>query len=260
MIYLKSPEEILIMREAGKILAEIHAAMREAVKPGVSTGYINDVAERIIRRHGAIPTFMGYAPRDLPPYPSAITACVNSELVHGFPSYKRILQEGDIVSLDCAVTYKGYVADGGFTMGVGQISPEAQRLIDTGEEALKLAIKMSVVGNETRDIALAVQSFVEKRGYSVIRDYTGHGVGKFMHEEPQLPNWWPRGRKQRAWRSVPLKAGMTYALEPMIAMGSHETRTLDDKWTVVMADGKLCTWTEHTIAVTDGEPLILTLP
>lgn len=180
--------------------------------------------------------------------------------MHGIPSPQRVLQEGDIVSIDCAATYKGFVADGGFTMGVGTISPEAQRLIEIGETALRIGIQHAVLGNETRDIALAIQTYVEKQGCSVIREYTGHGVGRAMHEEPQVPNWWPRGRKQRAWRSYPLQVGMTFALEPMISLGSPKTQVLDDHWTVVMADGSLCTWTEHTIAVTDGEPLILTLP
>jgi len=259
MVHLKSAEELLIMREAGRIVARAHAAARAAVRPGVKTAEINRVIDDVIRRHNAIPTFIGYPPNSPHPFPAASTISVNSELVHGIPG-ERVLQEGDIVSIDTAATYKGFVADGGFTMGVGRISPEAQRLIDAGEEALRIGIRMAVVGNETKDISMAIQAYAESQGYSVIREYTGHGVGKVMHENFQIPNWWPRGRKQRHWRSLPLKPGMTFALEPMISMGSPTTKTLDDHWTVVMADGALCTWTEHTIAVTDGEPLILTLP
>lgn len=248
------------MRAAGRIVAAAHAEARAIVKPGVTTAQINDVVERTIRKQGAIPTFIGYPPGSEHPFPAATTVSVNSELVHGIPSPHRVLEEGDIVSIDCAATYKGFVADGGFTMGVGKISAQAQRLIEIGEEALRIGIQASVVGNETRDVAMAIQAYAEKQGCSVIREYTGHGVGRTMHEEPQMPNWWPRGRKQRAWRSYPLQPGMTFALEPMISLGSPQTQVLDDHWTVIMADGALCTWTEHTIAVTDGEPLILTLP
>jgi methionyl aminopeptidase len=260
MIHLKTAEEILIMRAAGRIVAAAHAEARAMVRPGVTTAQIDEVVERTIRKHGAIPTFIGYPPGSAHPFPAATTISINHELVHGIPSPQRVLQEGDIVSIDCAATYKGFVADGGFTMGVGRISPEAQRLIEIGEEALRIGIQNAVLGKETRDIAIAIQTYVERQGCSVIREYTGHGVGRAMHEEPQVPNWWPRGRKQRAWRSYPLQVGMTFALEPMISLGSPKTQVLDDHWTVVMADGALCTWTEHTIAVTDGEPLILTLP
>lgn len=259
MIHLKTPEELIIMREAGRIVARAHLAVREAIRPGVTTAQLNQIVDDVIRRHNAIPTFIGYPPGSPHPFPAAATVSLNNELVHGIPG-PRMLEEGDIVSVDCAATYKGFVADGGFTVGVGKIDDSLQRLIDVGEECLKIGIQMSVVGNETKDISLAIQAHAEKHGYSVIREYTGHGVGRTMHEEPQVPNWWPHGRKQRRWRSYSLQPGMTFALEPMISMGSPATRVLDDDWTVVMADGAYCTWTEHTIAVTDGEPLILTLP
>ncbi len=259
MINLKTPEDLIIMREAGRIVARAHLAVREHIKPGVTTAHLNKVVDDVIRKHGAIPTFIGYPPGSKVPFPAATTISINEELVHGIPG-SRVLEEGDIVSVDTAATYRGFVGDGGFTIGVGKIDPKYQRLIDAGEECLKIGIEHAVLGNETKDIAMAIQDHAEKNGYSVIREYTGHGVGRNMHEDPQIPNWWPRGRKQRKWRSVPLQVGMTFALEPMISMGSPATRILDDAWTVVMADGAFCTWTEHTIAITDGEPLILTLP
>jgi methionyl aminopeptidase len=256
MIQYKTPEELLLMREAGRIVARAHLALKEAIKPGVTTAKLNQIADELIRKHGAIPTFLGYGN---PPFTGAICASVNDELVHGIPG-PRILQEGDIISVDVGATYKGYVGDAAFTVGVGKISAEAQRIIDVAEEALRLGIKNAVAGKETKDISMAVQEHAEKHGFSVIREYTGHGVGKKMHEDPQIPNWWPRGRKQRHFPSYPLRPGMTFALEPMIAAGGLATKVLDDRWTVVMADGALCVHTEHTIAVTDGEPLILTLP
>jgi methionyl aminopeptidase len=179
--------------------------------------------------------------------------------VHGIPG-PRPLKEGDIVSIDCGATYKGFVGDAAFTVGVGKVAPEAQRLIDLAQEALMLGIKTAVVGHETKDISMAIQAHAEKHHLGVIREYTGHGVGHNMHEEPQVPNWWPRGRKQRQWRSYPLQSGMTFALEPMFCLGSPQTKVLDDHWTVIIADKSLAVHTEHTIAVTDGEPLILTLP
>jgi len=260
VVHLKTPEELLIMREAGRIVSRALAAMREAVKPGVTTAQLDRIARDVLARHNAIPTFLGYPPGSKYPFPAAINASVNDELVHGIPG-PRVLQEGDIISLDVGATYKGFVGDAAFTMGVGKISPAAQRLIDVTEGALKEGIKASVVGHETKDVSMAIQRYAEGHGYSLVREYTGHGVGRNMHEEPQVPNWWPRVRqKTRGWRSYPLRPGMTYALEPMIVAGNPETKVLDDHWTVVISDGSLCAHTEHTIAITDGEPLILTLP
>jgi methionyl aminopeptidase len=259
MIHLKGPEELVIMREAGRIVARAHAAMREAIKPGVTTGELDRIARDVVERHNAIPTFLGYPPGSKYPFPATINASVNNELVHGIPG-SRVLEEGDIISLDVGATYKGFVGDAAFTAGVGKISPAAQRLIDITEQSLWEGIKASVPGNETKDVSLAIQNFVERHGYAVVREYTGHGVGRNMHEEPQIPNWWPRRQKNRGWRSYPLRPGMTFALEPMVIAGNPETKVLDDHWTVIIADGSLCAHTEHTIAVTDGEPLILTLP
>ncbi len=259
-VHLKTPEELVIMREAGRIVARAHAAMREAVRPGVTTAELDRIATEVLRKHNAIPTFLGYPPGSKYPFPATINASVNDELVHGIPG-PRVLKEGDIISLDVGATYRGFVGDAAFTMGVGRISPEAQRLIDITEQALWVGIKASRVGSETKDVSLAIQRFVESHGYSVVREYTGHGVGRNMHEEPQVPNWWPIGRRRdRGWRSYPLQPGMTYALEPMVIAGNPKTRVLDDHWTVVTADGTLCAHSEHTIAITDGEPLILTLP
>jgi len=259
-IHLKSPEELAVMREAGRIVALAHKAMREAVRPGVSTLALDQIAETVIRDHGATPVFLNYPKQDAPNFPASITASINNELVHGIPSAKRILQNGDIISLDTGCTYKGFVGDGAFSMAVGEVPASVQRLLDVTEEALYVGIKASVLPNETKDVSLAIQHFVERHGYSVVREYTGHGVGHEMHEEPQVPNWWPRGSRSRGWVSYPLQPGMTFALEPMVNTGRPETRELNDKWTVVTRDGSLCAHFEHTIAITEGEPVILTLP
>jgi methionyl aminopeptidase len=258
MIHLKTPEELMIMREAGRIVGRVHVALREAVKPGVTTAALDKIAADIIRRHNALPSFLGYGPRQHP-YPATITASINNELVHGIPG-PRVLEEGDIVSLDCGATYKGFVGDAAFTMGVGKISAEAQKLIDTVEESLKIGIAQCHVGCETKNVSMAIQAYVEKHGYGVVKEYTGHGVGHNMHEDPQVPNYWSHDRRRPSPRSYPLRPGMTFAIEPMITVGNPDTKVLGDHWTVVTQDGKWCAHTEHTIAVTEGEPLILTLP
>lgn len=257
--HIKTPEEIAIMREAGRIVARAHQAMRQAVRPGVTTGELNKIAETVLRDHGATPAFLGYPKPDSPNFPASICASVNNELVHGIPG-PRVLREGDIISIDIGSVYKGFVGDSAWTYPVGQIKPSVQRLLDVTEQALFVGIKASVLPNETRDVAMAIQNFVERQGYSVVREYTGHGVGRQMHEEPQVPNWWPNKRRQRGWVSYRLQAGMTYALEPMVNVGRPDTRELNDKWTVVTADGSLCAHFEHTLAITEGEPVILTLP
>jgi methionyl aminopeptidase len=260
-IYYKTNEEITIMREAGRIVAKVHEALRQAVCPGISTWELDQIAFDIIKSHNAEPSFLGYPPGSPHPFPATINASINEELVHGIPRKDRKLKEGDIISLDVGATYKGFVGDAAFTVGVGKISEAAAHLLKVTEESLYQGIKQAVIGNETADVSRAVQTFVEKHGYSVVREYTGHGVGRNMHEEPQVPNWWPdRRQRLRGWRPVPLKKGMTFALEPMVNIGGPATRVLDDHWTVVTADGSLCAHFEHTIAVTDGEPMILTLP
>lgn len=260
-MYYKNDDEIKIMREAGRIVARIHEAMREAVRPGVSTWELDQIAARVIDQHHAKAAFLGYPPGSPYPFPATITACINEELVHGIPSKDRILEEGDIVSLDVGVIHEGFVGDAAFTAPVGKISDEAQRLLEVTEQALYVGIENCVVGNETADVSSAIQAFVESHGYSVVREYTGHGVGRDMHEPPQVPNWWPKRRpRMRGFRAYPLKPGMTFALEPMVNVGGPETRLLDDHWTVVTDDGSLCAHFEHTIAITEGEPFILTLP
>ena len=259
-IHLKTPEEIALLREAGRINAEAHAAMRAAVQPGVSTLELDQIAADVLRKHGAVGAFVGYPPGSPHPFPATVTASINNELVHGIPSAERLLREGDIISLDCGTIYQGFVGDSAFTMAVGEASPTVQRLLDVTEQALMLAIEQCVVGNETADVARAVQKYVESHGYSVVREYTGHGVGRSMHEDPQVPNWWPHRAAQRGWHSYPLQPGMTFAIEPMVNAGRPETRVLDDHWTVVTRDGSLCAHFEHSVAVTEDGPIILTLP
>ncbi len=255
----KTAEELVIMREAGRITAQALDAVRQAIRPGVNTKELNAIAEDVIRSHDAIPAFLGYPPGSRHPFPATITASVNEELVHGIPREDRVLQEGDIVSIDCGAVYQGFVGDSAFTAGVGKISKEAQQLLKVTEQALYAGIEVARVGKQTRDISRTIQRYVEKRGYNVVREYTGHGVGRQMHEEPQIPNWWPHGKLARRFHSVPLVAGMTFALEPMVMVGQPLTRVLPDHWTVVTRDGSLCAHFEHTIAVmANSAPLILT--
>jgi methionyl aminopeptidase len=250
-IHIKSPAELQTMREAGRINAEVLATTRELLKPGVSTADLNAAAEEVLRKHGCFSPFKGYGH---PPFPTSITVSINRELVHGIPSKKRKLKAGDIVSVDCGTVLDGMVADSAYTGGVGEIPVEAQKLLEVTQGALKAGIAMMCVGNRTGDVSAAIQQYVESRGYFVTREYTGHGVGSQMHEGPQVPNY------GRPGTGVPLKPGMTIALEPMVLVGTEETRVLPDQWTVVSADGSLTAHFEHTVAVTEGDPLILTVP
>lgn len=258
-VHIKTPDEIALMREAGRIVAVAHQAMREAVKPGVTTAELDKLAETVLRDHGATPAFLGYPKHNSPNYPGSICASVNDELVHGIPG-PRMLHEGDIISIDIGSVYKGFVGDSAWTYAVGEIPAAVQRLLDVTEEALWVGIRASVLPNQTRDVSTAIQGYIEQHGYGVVREYTGHGVGRSMHEEPQVPNWWPRKTRQRGWTSYDLQPGMTYAIEPMVTAGRPDTRELADQWTVVTRDHSLCAHFEHTIAITDGEPFILTLP
>jgi methionyl aminopeptidase len=249
-IHLKSPAELQIMREAGRINATILATAKGLLQPGVSTADLNAAAEEVLRKHGCVSPFKGYGQ---PPFPASITVSINRELVHGIPSKKRKLKAGDIVSIDSGTFFDGMVADSALTAGVGEISPEAQELLDVTEGALHAGIEKMCVGNRTGDISAAIQNYVESRGYYLTREYTGHGVGRQMHEGPQVPNY------GKAGTGMPLKAGMTIAIEPMVLVGTAETRVLPDQWTVVSADGSLTAHFEHSIAVTEGKPLILTV-
>ena len=256
----KTAAELIVMREAGRITAMALHAMRDAVRPGISTKALDEIAADVIRKHNATAAFLGYPPGSEHPFPATVTTSINEELVHGIPSAEIILQEGDIISLDCGAIYQGYVGDSALTVGVGTISDEAQQLLKVTEEALSVGLEQARAGNETSDISRAVQAFVEEHGFSVVREYTGHGVGRTMHEPPQVPNWWPRGRQRvRGWQSIRLEPGITFAVEPMVNVGRPETRTLGDHWTVVTQDGSLCAHFEHTIAIApSGPPLILT--
>jgi methionyl aminopeptidase len=250
-VHLKNPAELDVMREAGRINAVVLATVKELLKPGVSTADLNAAAEEVLRKHGCVSPFKGYGH---PPFPSSITTSINQELVHGIPSRQRKLKSGDIVSIDCGTVLDGFVADSAFTAGVAEISSGAEELLDVTREALHTAIDKLRVGNRIGDVSAAIQNYVESRGFHVTREYTGHGVGRQMHEGPQVPNY------GRAGTGMPLKAGMTIAIEPMVLVGTEETKVLSDQWTVVAADGSLTAHFEHTIAVTEGEPRILTVP
>jgi methionyl aminopeptidase len=250
-IIIKSSQEIAALREAGRINTRALEAVRQLIRPGVTTAELDAAAEEVIRKHGASPTFKGYPGPS--PYPGSICVSINEQLVHGIPG-KRKLQAGDIVSVDCGSTFDGFVGDSAFTVGVGEISSLAQRLIEVTEQALYKGISMMRDGNRVGDVSAAIQVFVENAGFNVTREYTGHGVGRQMHEGPQVPNYGIAGRGQV------LRKGMTIALEPMVLVGTSQTRVLPDQWTVVSADGSLTAHWEHSVAITDGEPLILTIP
>jgi len=255
-IILKTPDEIALLREAGRIVALAHLAMKDAVRPGVSTWELDQIGAEALRQHGATPAFLNYPKANAKPFPAVINASINHELVHGIPSRDRILKEGDIISLDIGCHYNGFVGDAAYTWPVGEVSPNVQRLLDVTERALYVGIEASVLPNRVSDVARAIQAFVEKHGYSVPREYTGHGVGRAMHEDPQVPNWWTK----KAGPGAPLQVGMVYALEPMVMAGGPETRELADGWTVITKDKALCAHFEHTIAITETGPVILTLP
>ena len=246
-VTIKSPREIELMREAGRILAKTHEELAKNLRPGMSTWDIDHMGEEIIRSYGCIPSFKNYNG-----YPASICVSVNDEVVHGIPSKKRILREGDIVSLDAGLIYKGYHSDAARTHAVGEISPEAQKLIDVTRQSFFEGIKMAKAGNHLYDISAAIGNYAESFGYGVVRDLVGHGIGTSLHEDPQIPNF---AQKRRGIRLVP---GMTLAIEPMITMGRPEVCWLDDDWTVVTEDESLAAHYENTILITEGEPEILT--
>lgn len=252
MIIAKSQKDLDKMREVGELIAEVREALRKMVAPGITTLELNSVAEKMMRECGAIPTFMGYKPHGMTPFPFAICASVNEQVVHGF-STDVPLKEGDIISIDMAATYNGFVGDTATTIPVGEISDELKQLISVTEESLKRAVAQCRPNNRLGDVGWAVQEIAEQSGYGIVRDYTGHGIGRSMHESPQIPNYGRPGTKEK------IRAGYCFAIEPMLNLGTHETKTLEDKWTVVTKDGKASAHCEHTIAVTPDGPEILTL-
>jgi methionyl aminopeptidase len=249
MTIIKSAEEVALMREAGRIVAIVLQKMSEAVKPGMKTRQLDDLAEKELARwKGAKASFKGYNG-----YPASICASVNDEIVHGIPD-GRVLKEGDIVSLDFGVVYKGFQGDAALTVGVGQVSPEAARLMEVARASLIQGVASARDGGTLGDIGAAIQTYVERRGYSVVREYSGHGIGRDMHEDPLVPNFGNRGEGLR------LKEGMTLALEPMVNAGGWKTRQNANGWTVHTADSSLSAHFEHTIVIRSGDAEILTLP
>ncbi|HMK09792.1 MAG TPA: type I methionyl aminopeptidase [Anaerolineales bacterium] len=248
-IEIKSPAELDLMRRAGRVNAEALLAAASLVRPGVTTAEIDQAAAEVLRRHGATPAFLGYPGPT--PYPAVTTVSVNDELVHGIPG-KRRLQEGDIVSIDCGAIVEGFVGDAALTLAVGEVPEESWRLMQATLAGLWAGVTAMVAGRRTGDVSWAIQRAVEGRGFSVTRDYTGHGVGRAMHEDPQVPNYGIAGK------GPVLRPGMTVALEPMVLAGRPETRVLDDGWTVVSRDGRRTAHFEHSVAVTDSGPQVLT--
>jgi len=246
MIYYKSANEINKMRRPNQIVAEILSEIEAMIKPGVSTAELDRFAETIINKRGARPAFKGY--RD---YPATLCTSINEQVVHGIPSPKVLLKEGDIVSIDIGAEYDGWFGDAAKTFAVGEIVAEDKRLLTVTSECLESAVKVMIEGNRLSDIGNAVQSHAESNGFGVVRDYVGHGIGRQMHEQPQVPNYGNPGRGPY------LRPGMVLAIEPMINMGTWETEVLEDGWTVVTADGKKSAHFEYTVAVTDNVPLVL---
>lgn len=245
MIILKTPDEIAVMAKASRVVAEALAVLKDAVKPGVTTDELDRLAESEIRVRGAIPAFKGYRN-----YPKTLCASVNEQVVHGIPS-KRVLKEGDIVGLDLGAIVGGFYGDSAVTVGVGRIDEKTAALVRVTEESLSLAIEQAHVGNRLSDISHAVQRHVEAAGYSVVTEFVGHGIGRQLHEEPQVPNYGKPGQGPR------LQAGMVLAIEPMVNMGGSAVRVLDDRWTAVTVDGSLSAHFEHTIAIQPSGPAIV---
>lgn len=247
-VSIKSAEEIELMRESCRLLAHVHEELGKAVKPGMSTKEIDILGDKLIRSCGCIPNFLHYNG-----YPASICVSVNEEVVHGIPNHRHILQEGDIVSLDAGLIYKGYHSDAARTHAVGQISPEARKLIDVTRQCFFEGIKLAKAGNHLFDISAAIDAYATSFGYGIVTDLVGHGIGTKLHEDPQIPNFAQRRK------GIRLQPGMTLAIEPMINMGRADVLWLDDDWTVVTQDGSLSAHYENTILITEGEPEILTL-
>ena len=247
-ITIKSAREIELMTEAGRILEIVHEELAKALKPGMTTYEIDRIGEDVIRSYGCVPSFLNYDG-----YPASICVSINNEVVHGIPSRKRIIKEGDIVSLDAGVIYKGYHSDAARTYAVGEVSQAAKDLIKVTEECFFEGIKYAKEGNYLFDISAAIGRYASERGYGVVRDLCGHGIGSHLHEAPEIPNY------EMNRRGVKLRKGMTLAIEPMINIGTYAVDWLDDDWTVVTRDGSLSAHYENTVLITDGEPILLTL-
>lgn len=246
MIQIKTPAEIAIMRRANVIVAEVLQALSEQILPGVTTAELDEIAEGIINKRGALPAFKGYGG-----FPATLCTSINDEVVHGIPSKNKVLKEGDIIGVDCGVCLEGYYGDSAVTFAVGTISEEAACLMKVTYEALHKAIEKAKVGNRLSDISHAVQSYVEPQGFSVVRSFVGHGIGKNLHENPHIPNFGLPGK------GIKLKAGMVFAIEPMINSGSNDVIVLSDGWTAKTADGGLSAHFEHSVAITESGPYIL---
>ncbi len=245
MVVVKSPREIEKMKFANRIVAETLCRLKKIVKPGIMTIELERAAEKILRKHGAVAAFKNYMG-----FPSALCVSVNEEIVHGIPSRRR-LQEGDIVSIDFGVKYDGYFGDAAITIPVGNVTETARKLLMVTQESLKIGIEMVKTGNRINDISRAIQEFVESRGYNVVRDFVGHGIGRKLHEPPQIPNYYDKMRREK------LRPGMVLAIEPMVTIGTFDVRLLSDRWTAVTADGGLSAHFEHSVAVTQNGPCIL---
>ena len=243
----RSPDELAKMRKAGRVVAEIHEATRAAIRPGVTTAELNEVAAAVLEKRHARSNFLGYHG-----FPAVICTSPNDMIVHGIPG-DVVLHEGDIISVDCGAIIEGYHGDAAYTTGVGEISAEARRLIEVTERSLWAGIDQLVVGNRLHEVGRAVQRVAEAAGYGVVREYVGHAIGTAMHESPQVPNYWP------GTPGPTLKSGMVFAVEPMVNVGSYDTYMLDDGWSVMTADGSLSAHFEHTIAVTDDGPEVFTV-
>jgi methionyl aminopeptidase len=250
VITIKSDEEVKIMREAGRVVGETLLILKEATKPGLVVKELDKMVRKEYAKRGVIPTFLGYAE---PPYPATVCVSVNDELVHGIPG-SRVIKDGDIVSIDLGATYKGFVGDSALTFGVGEITEDAQRLIEVTKESLWRGIRAAKAGVRLGVVSNTIGEYIESQGYGVVREFVGHGVGREMHEEPQVPNYGP------ADRGPVLRKGMVLALEPMVTIGDWRTKKAADGWTISTLDGSLCAHFEHTIAITDGEAEVLTLP
>ncbi len=246
-VFLKNEKEIGLMREANRLVSRILDELGEAIRPGIPTMDLEDICRARCDEFGVRPAFLGYHG-----FPFALCCSVNEEVVHGFPSKERILHEGDIVSVDMGVVYKGFYGDSARTFAVGEVAPETQKLMDVTRESLHKGIEQAVPGNNLYDISAAIQSYVEGFGFGIVRRFVGHGIGSHLHEKPEIPNFVPSGVS-----GIPLKAGMALAIEPMVTVGSYEVEVLADKWTAVTKDRKLSAHFEHTVAVTSNGPRIL---